>query len=185
MHPIQFDVDTPQERNRTTVLIRLLLVIPHAVVLGLYGLVAAIVTIAQWFTILFTGNRNESIADLQRKYLWYAANVYGYMYLLHDHFPVFGPDDPATPVTFSVTPDGTPPNRLTNALRAIWIIPAGVIFYLLNIVNEVLAIVNWLMIVITGTAPDGTIDLVERIQRYSLRVTGYGLLLTDAYPKFE
>lgn len=185
MHPLQFDVESPEKRNRGTVLIRLLLVIPHAIVLGLWGALAHLLAFFQWWIILFTGKRNAGISAFHHKFLQYWANVYAYLGLLHDSFPAFGPDDPRSPVRFSFTPEADAPSRLTNFFRLIWLIPAAIIADLLNTVSQALGVVNWLMIVFTGRAPKATLEFVTRVQRYMLRFVAYALMTTDRYPSFD
>ena len=81
--------------------------------------------------------------------------------------------------------DDEPPNRLTNALRIIWIIPALVIVIFIQIAAMVIVLIAWFAILITGAFPRGMFDFAVRASRMSQRVTAYGLLTTDAYPMFD
>ena len=49
--------------------------------------------------------------------------------------------------------DDEPPNRLTNALRIIWIIPALIIGVFIQIGAMVVTLIAWFAIVITGAYP--------------------------------
>lgn len=185
MHPVQYDVDYAEQRDRVTTFFRLILLIPHAIVAALWGAVVGLATIGQWFVILFTGARNEGIVSFQCSFLRYFANVASYQWVLHDHFPAFSADDPATPVKLTLAADTDPPNRLSNALRAIWAIPALVIGYLLNIAGQALTLLHWLVIVFTGKSPQAIFDFARRVQHYGLQTFAYGALLTDRYPSFR
>jgi hypothetical protein len=75
-------------------------------------------------------------------------------------------------------------NRLTVGLRFLWIIPAAIIAALIGIAIQVLTLICWFAIVITGKMPQGMFDFLMKGHRYSLQVNAYGLLLTDTYPKY-
>ncbi len=76
-------------------------------------------------------------------------------------------------------------SRSTAALRIIWAIPALVIMYLLHIVNQVLAVISWFTIVITGKQPRGLFDFMLKAQRYASQTLTYVSLQTDTYPAFS
>ncbi|MEA2375006.1 MAG: hypothetical protein QOD53_1469, partial [Thermoleophilaceae bacterium] len=54
-HPVRITVADDLERSRLTVFFRLLLAIPHFVWILLWGGLASLVTIVNWFAVLFTG----------------------------------------------------------------------------------------------------------------------------------
>jgi len=55
------DITNTPHRNRLTIAFRALLVIPHAIVLNIWDNLTQIISVIQWFIILFTGKRNKSI----------------------------------------------------------------------------------------------------------------------------
>jgi hypothetical protein len=185
MNQVSYDVTASGARNRLTVAFRLILLIPHAVVLQIWGYFVQILAVVQWFIVLFTGKRNEGIWRLQDQWLGYGSRVWGYGALLHDRFPPFGPDpNGVVPSTYAFD-YAEPANRLTNGLRLLWAIPAAIIALGLGIAAEVLAIVSWFAIVITGKQPQGLFDFIGKALRYLLRTQSYLLLMTDTYPKYE
>lgn len=184
MATVTYDIEYAERRNRLTTAFRIILAIPHLVVLSLWNALAQVLALVQWFIILFTGKRNEGIRGLLVMYLGYMGRVNGYLALMYDTYPPFGTDAGATPVRFDAPAD-EPPNRLTNALRLIWAIPALVISALISIAMFVVTVVAWFAIVITGSHPRGMFDFALKGLRYTMRTHSYVHLVTDTYPKYE
>ena len=105
-------VDLKVEPNGTpsvgSALIRIILAIPHAIVLGLLGIIFAICWIVAAVSILINGTYPEWAATFIRGYLRWNARVMVYMASLVDEYPPFSfeggdagapasPDQPATP----------------------------------------------------------------------------------------
>ncbi len=184
MSVFRYDVDYEENRNRLTVAFRIILAIPHLIVSHVWGYLAQILAVVQWFIIVFTGKRNEGIWNLQRSWLEYYCRVSGYAWLLFDPYPAFGTDPGPVPVRSGISFE-EPANRLTNGLRLIWIIPAAIIAAVLSIAAAVVILISWFAIVITGTQSRGMWDFVLKVMRFSLQVQSYGLLMTDTYPKYD
>jgi hypothetical protein len=178
-----FDVTYAEQRNRLTVAFRIILGIPHLIVAQLWGYVVQILAVIQWFIILFTGKRNEGIWNFQSSWWHYYGRVNSYTSLLHDVFPPFGTEAGSVPVQTTITND-EPVNRLTNALRIIWVIPAAIIGILLFIAAFVVEVISWFAIVITGKHPRGMWDFILKAMRYMMQLQAYSLLMTDSYPKY-
>lgn len=79
----------PADRNRITVAFRLVLAIPHLVVLWLLGVAWMLTTVIAWFAILFTGNYPRGLYHFAVGVLRWSTNVEAYVLLLHDEFPPF------------------------------------------------------------------------------------------------
>lgn len=184
MAAVTFDVRYVEERNRITTLLRYFLAIPHMIVSGLWGIGAVLGTLAQWFVIIFTGQRNEGIWRFQRSYLGYAERVNAYYSLTYDTYPAFGAAWGDEPVAFGLAYEAQA-DRLTNALRVLWIIPAAIINYFINLASGLLVLFSWVAIVFTGKQPRGLFDFTVRALRLSAELAAYGLLMTDDYPKFR
>ena len=178
-----FDVTYPEQRNRLTVAFRFITALPHMVVAAFWGYFAELLAVVQCFIVLFTGKRNDGIWKLQAAYWQYYGRVVGYSSLLHDVFPPFGTEVGAVPVQTTITND-EPVNRLTNALRAIWVLPAAIIGAALMILALVLQIISWFVIIITGNQSPGMWGFIEKAVRYLMQVLAYSLLMTDSYPKY-
>lgn len=183
MSVFTYDVGYTEDRNRLTTAFRIILAIPHLIVAQIWAYLAEILGLIQWFVILFTGKRNEGMWNLQRSWLYYYCRVYGYVGLLYDQYPAFGTDPGTVPVRSSLDYEESA-NRLTSALRFIWVIPAAIISFFVGIGAFVVVVISWFSIVITGKQSKGMWDFVLKAQRFMLQVQSYMLLMTDTYPKF-
>ncbi len=183
MSSLTYDVGYEEDRNRLTVAFRIILAIPHLIVSQVWGYLAQILAVIQWFVILFTGKRNEGMWNLQQGWLGYYARVMGYTELLYDQYPAFGTDPGSVPVRSAISFEESA-NRLTSALRLIWIIPAAIIGAIMGIAAFVVVVISWFSIVITGKQSRSMWDFVLKVVRFTLQVQSYGLLMTDTYPKF-
>ena len=180
-HPVQYHVELPDRYSRLTAFFRLILVIPHAIVAALWGLVAYLATIVAWFAIVITG-RNP-LWSFSAAMIRYYGRVVGYQMLVANTFPPFNGDDPYTINVTIDQPDGH--NRLTTFFRIIMIIPAAILQYILGQVANLVGIIQWLIIVFTASCPEGLAQFQVTCQRYTVRTLAYGLLLTDRYPNFD
>jgi hypothetical protein len=75
------------DASRLELLIRIVYWIIIGIVLGVYGIVAAICLIIQWFCILILGRRNQTLSDLAKGYFEYMVHVLPYMYFMTDKRP--------------------------------------------------------------------------------------------------
>jgi len=152
----------------------------------LLGLVAALITLAAWFVILFTGKYPAGMSSFVVNVLHWCARVSGYMYLLTGKYPPFsmGPDT-SYPVRFAgeAQPEGR--NRLTVFFRVIMIIPHAIILYFLQIAAEVVIFIAWFAALFTGSVPAGMHNFVAGFLRWYMRYYAYAALLTDEYPPFS
>ena len=178
-----YDVEYPEQRNRATVAFRIILAIPHLIISQVWGYLAQVLAVIQWFIILFTGKRNEAMWNLQKSWLSYYCRVLGYIDLLFDEYPAFASDAGPAPVRSEITFEESA-NRLTSALRMIWIIPALIIGAVVSFGAAVLLVISWFSIVITGKQSRGMWDFILKVARFTFQLESYGLLMTDTYPKF-
>lgn len=75
-------------------------------------------------------------------------------------------------------------NRLTVAFRIILAIPHMIISYVWGIFAQIIAIVQWFIILFTGKRNEGIWNLHQQWLGYTGRVYGYMGLLFDEYPPF-
>lgn len=184
MSVVLYDVAYTESRNRLTTLFRMILIIPHAIVSNIWRQLAQVLGFIQWFTVLFTGKRNQSLWKLQNDYLGYSTRVNSYGGLLFDVFPPFGTEPGTTGVSYALDFEESA-DRLTNALRLIWAIPAMVVAIFVAIGAFFVTVAAWFTILFTGKHPRGMFDFAVKANRYFARVTSYVMLMTDTYPKYE
>jgi len=75
------------DAGRLELLVRILYWILIGIVMWVYGLVAGICLIIQWFHILILGHRNDVLSNVAKGYLEYMVHVMGYVYIMTDKRP--------------------------------------------------------------------------------------------------
>ncbi|MEO6606437.1 MAG: DUF4389 domain-containing protein [Aeromicrobium sp.] len=85
---VDFAAET-EGRNRLTIFFRILLAIPHIVVVALIGIVAFFVYIIGFFAVLFTGKWPTGLRNFIVGLLRWSTRLNAYMYLLTDEYPPF------------------------------------------------------------------------------------------------
>ena len=89
-YPARLTLAPPEgERDRVTVLLRILLAIPHFILLWLLGVAWAITTAIAWLVILVTGKYPESLYGFALGVLAWDIRVESYVLLLRDEYPPF------------------------------------------------------------------------------------------------
>lgn len=91
--PVRVDL-TPalEDRNRVTVAFRLILAIPHMVVLSLVFLVASLCWFLGFFAVLFTGRWPAGLLNFVVGSLRWSTRFQAYLLLLTDEYPPFSMD---------------------------------------------------------------------------------------------
>lgn len=89
-YPARLSVARPEEeRDRVTVLLRILLALPHFVLLWLLGFAWAVTTAIAWLAILITGRYPASLYGFALGVLAWDIRVESYVLLLRDEYPPF------------------------------------------------------------------------------------------------
>ena len=76
-------------RNRVTTFFRVLLVIPHVIVVGILGIVALLAYIVGFFAVLITGAWPEGLRKFVVGVFAWVVRLQGYMLLITDEYPPF------------------------------------------------------------------------------------------------
>ena len=194
------------ERNRLTAAFRLILAIPHLIVVGsvglglavrsgrgdstslggetgLLGAVTWILAIVSWVTILIGGEHINAIRRFTRYYLRWRVRAIAYTMLLEDQYPPFG--DAPYPAALTVADPAGERNRLTVAFRIILAIPHLIVLVFLMLAWWATAFVGWLLILIDGRYPQPLYTFGAGALQWLIRVEAYLLLMTDEYPPFS
>lgn len=185
-YPVTFEADYVEQRSRLTAFFRLILAIPLAIWLYIYGLVATIAIVIAWFAIVFTARYPKGLYDFVAGFTRFLARFTAYAALLTDPYPSFGgSDDPAYPVRMQFAGPLDPYSRMKTLFRIILAIPIAILRYVMTLMLEIGAIGAWVVIVITGKLPRGLFDLMVLANSYTARSDAYLYLLTETYPPFQ
>lgn len=182
-HPVRVVVSDDLQRNRLTVFFRLILAIPHFLWATLWGVIAILAMIVNWFATLFTGRSPDGLHNFLATFLRYATHVRSYMLLIADPFPGFG-GKPGYPIDLEVDA-AQPQNRLTVFFRIILAIPALFVANILSNLSQILAVFSWFIALVTGRVPEGLRNFAVLALRFETQTYAYVMLLTDRYPSFN
>ncbi len=191
-------------RNRLTTAFRLILAIPHLILVGgvglgvaprgnsgqtiggeggLLGAVAVFLAIVSWFTIVFSGTHLIGIRKFTSFYLRWRVRALAYFMLLEDVYPPFG--DAPYPVSIEVADPVRPRDRVAVGLRILLAIPHMIVLFFVLLAWGFTTIVAWFIILFTGVYPQGLYEFGVGALRWRLRVEAYMLLMVDEYPPFS
>ncbi len=149
-YPVTVRIDPVTEpRNKMTVAFRIILAIPHILLVGglayvgftfgfynefggafstgVLGAVAGVCAIICWFAILFANQHPKGLKDLCLFYLRWRTRAVAYMALFRDDYPPFG--DEEYPAGIEVTVAEGERNKTSIALRIIYAIPHLIILW--------------------------------------------------------
>jgi hypothetical protein len=183
-HPIRLVVNDDLQRNRLTVFFRLILAIPLFLWAVLWGVVALLAYIANWFATLFMGQSPEGLHNFLATFLRYTTHVRAYTLLVADPYPPFTGKAGTYPIDLEVDPP-QPQNRLTVFFRGLLAIPALFLANLLSQLNQLLGIFSWFIALVTGRVPEGIRNFAALAIRIETQTYAYVLLLTSRYPSFN
>lgn len=185
-YPIGLEVDGPAPQSRLTVFFRIIMAIPHALILYFLGLAVSLISLIAWFAILFTGKYPAGLLTFVVNVLHWQTRYTAYVYLLTGVYPPFamGPDA-KYPVRFVGTGTVEGRNRLTTFFRLFMIIPQVIVLYFVQLAGALLLFVAWLVALFTGSVPEGIHNFLAGTLRWQTRVGAYASLLVDEYPPFS
>lgn len=196
-HPIRLLVSDDLKRSRLTVLLRLLLTIPHFIWLGLWSLVVLISAFVNWLAALVLGRSSAPLRRFHARYVKYITQLYAYTYLLADPYPSFDGED-GYPIDLAIAPAESL-RRWKVLLRIPLALPAILLGVTLNgggtslfsrsssrlfsggLLTAV-ALLAWFAILARGRTSRGLRDAGAYSLSYGAQLWSYLLLVTDRYP---
>jgi hypothetical protein len=168
---------------------RFILALPSYLMLYLLMFVGAVSWWMCCWGIMFTGRYPRGLFKLNVSVLRWYMNYYCYMFSLYDEFPPLDLDQ--RPNRELILEADYPPtsNRWLNLpffpLKFLLIIPSAFILYALASAAFVCVLVGQFAILFSGSFPVGLHRFVVGSQRWSARMYGYLLGITDQYPPFS
>jgi Domain of unknown function (DUF4389) len=196
-YPVRVDAALDRHLSRWLWLVKWFLAIPHYVILAFLWLAFAVLSVAAFFAILFTGRYPQAIFDFNVGVLRWTWRVQYYAYgaLGTDRYPPFSlRDDPEYPARLQVEY----PRQLSRGLVLVkWWLLAIPHYLVVGLfvggtyaiwhggLIGVLALIAAVIVAFTGSYPEPVFDFVLGMNRWVLRVAAYAALMTDRYPPFQ
>jgi hypothetical protein len=185
-YPVTFEADYVERRSRLSTFFRLILAIPVAIVLYVFGIVAWFAVVIAWFAIIITGRYPKGLYEFVADFTRFLARVTAYSVLLTDAYPPFnGSHEASYPVRMEFAGPLEHYSRLKTLFRVILAIPIVILRYVINLLLEIGAFASWIVIVVTGKMPRGLFDVMVLANSYTARSDAYLYLLTETYPPFQ
>ncbi|MGI8606181.1 MAG: DUF4389 domain-containing protein [Gaiellaceae bacterium] len=219
-YPIDVQVDPPTRQGRLGAAFRLVLALPPIVLTSVLVGTASwnatgegggfdasasagsagyfsgvglgfVVAFLGWFACLARGRMPQGFRDLEAYALRYAAQTYGYFFLLTDRYPSSDPSwpDPApapTAPAITLHPDGDDlrRSRLSVFFRLLLTFPHFAWLIVWTVGAFVAVVANWFAVVFTGRSPDRLHRFLSAYLRYEIQVFAYLLLVANPFPGF-
>ena len=201
----RLDIDYPDKLDRFTTLVRVIWIIPIAVILSLLTATGNATVVTQsghrvassgggiagglWLaTLLLLVCRVRYPRwwfDFARELTRFGARVGAYLGLLTDQYPSTV-EEQSVHLEIDYPDVEHDLNRWLPLFKWLLAIPHYVVLFFLWLAAIIAIIVAWFAILLTGRYPRALFEYVVGVARWSLRVDAYAfLLVTDRYPPFS
>jgi Domain of unknown function (DUF4389) len=175
------EAEEPLRRRRLAVFFRVLLVVPHAIVLNIWNTLVSIVLPISWVLAVLLGRVPAEFHRFMAAYLRYQAQVTAWFVLLSGTYPRFRRmrEHP-----FKVdVPEVQRQRRLITLGRLVLALPALVLASVFGVVLGIVAFCAWFVALALGRTTAGLQELGAFCLRYQLETQAYLMLLTETYPQ--
>jgi len=199
-YPARLTIDYPERCDRLTTLLRIPVIVPMLLVLGLVAGGGSRFEHLPGWSVVYGGGGYLFAATVlmlvfRKKYprWWFdwnlaltrfTARVLSYFAVLTHQYPSTD-EEQAVHIEIAYPDAAKDLNRWLPLVKWLLAFPHIIVLAFLNLAVVICTIIGWFAIVFTGKYPRGTFDFVVGVVRWDLRVMAYALLLTtDAYPPF-
>jgi hypothetical protein len=208
----RLEVDYPEQMDRITTFLRLIWIIPIAIILGFVSGAGETVTntvflneagevikttrdtaggllsglsAATALMIIFRQRYPRWWFDFSREVTRFTGRVTAYAALLTDQYPSTV-DEQSVHLEIDYPDVKNDLNQWLPAIKWFLVIPHYIVLAFLSVGAVFAVIFAWFAIMFTGQYPKGLFDYVVGVGRWSLRVAAYAVLMvTDEYPPFS
>lgn len=201
----RLNIDYPDQLDRLTTLLRLIWVIPIAIIISLLtatgnqtvvtdtgrtvssssGGISTGLAVATGLMIVFRLRYPRWWFDFALELTRFGARVGAYLALLTDQYPSTV-EEQSVHLEIDYPDVAQDLNRWLPLVKWLLAIPHYIVLAILFIGAVLAIIIAWFAILITGRYPRPLFDFVVGVGRWSLRVDAYAfLLVTDRYPPFR
>src|SRR5437879_3147560 len=202
----RLNIDYPEKLDRLTTLLRIIWIIPIAIILGLLsgggnqtvmtdtggrvvqssgGGISGGLWLATVLMLLFRVRYPRWWFDFARELTRFGTRVGVYFALLTDRYPSTV-DEQAVHLEIDYPDVERDLNRWLPLVKWLLAIPHYFVLLALWLAAIVSVVIAWFAILFTGHYPRSLFDFVVGVARWSLRVYAYAfLLVTDQYPPFS
>lgn len=193
-YPIDIAIDYPATSSRGWAILTILslknwALIPHLIVLYALQIVSGLLFFVAQIIILFTGNYPESMARFVANSTAWQLRVSCFQFGLTDKYPPFSFEESSYPVRLSYAYPAQSSRGwavLTILfIRFLALIPHAIVLLFLYIGAAVVFFISQIIVLITGTYPEGMFNYMVGVIRWTTRVSAFGYALTDEYPPFS
>lgn len=171
------------------VLVKLILAVPHMIVVGALQYLAGILAYIGYWVVAFTGTMPQAVHRLLEISFGWSARMWGWVAGITDVYPPFE-TDPDYPVDFPVSRPIEPSRGwavagLLLVPKVVAAIPHLIVMAFLTLGAAVAGWVGYVVTALTGSFPAGIQDFLAGVLQWNLRVAAWLAGLTDDYPPFE
>ncbi len=170
--------------------IKLLMAIPHLIVLNLVQFGAFIASWVGFWMIAFTGSLSPGIARFVHNSLGWNVRLAAWLGSLRDEYPAFALEQAEYQAKVTITEPTLERSRglavtgILWFLKALLLIPHIIVLYFVGLAAAIAGWIAFWAVAFTGVYPDGIFKFVVGALRWSTRTGAWLLSLTDEYPPF-
>lgn len=208
----RLEIDYPEKLDRLTTFLRIIWIIPIAIIIGLIsgagetvtntvtlneagkvvsrtqetvGGVASSLAVATALMIIFRQRYPRWWFDFARELTRFGYRVGAYFFLLTDLYPSTV-EEQSVHLEIDYPDVENDLNRWMPLVKWLLAIPHYIVLAFLGIAAFFVWIIAWFAILATGQYPRSLFDFMVGVGRWGLRVNAYAILLvTDRYPPFS
>ena len=197
IYPVRFEVNFPDDPPLNKILnfpffvgtvIKMILALPHLIIISLLQYVLFIPWLIGPFAILFTGTYPRGLYDMHGGIYRWMARTYAYVFSLTDQYPPFSFNEEEGDTSRTLFDYPQTLSRWLNfpifgfLVKALAVIPHIVVLVVGAILSIIIVAIAQFFILFTDEFPRGMFDIVVGTFQLQWRIYAWVFSMTDAYP---